>query len=74
MLGSMGTGMTNVNNLYNLFLFETIAAGPVEMNWREVDRRSLFIFPGESGRSYLRPGSLPAVLYKIIGEGRCWFR
>lgn len=74
LLGSMGTGMTGVNNLYNHFLFETIAAGPIDMSWREVDRRSSFIFKGEAERSYLLPGGLPAVLYKIVGEKRCWFR
>jgi len=74
LLGSLGSGKTRVNNLYNLFLFETVAAGPVDMSWKEVDRRSSFVFKGDGGSSYLSPGSLPAILYKIIGEGRCWFR
>jgi hypothetical protein len=74
LLGSMGSGKTRVNNLYNLFLFEAVAAGPVDMSWKEVDRRSSFVFKGDGGSSYLSPGSLPAILYKIIGEGRCWFR
>lgn len=74
LVGSLGSGKTRVNNLYNLFLFETVAAGPVDMSWKEVDRRSAFVFKGDGGSSYLSPGSLPAILYKIIGEGRCWFR
>jgi hypothetical protein len=74
LLGSLGSGKTRVNNLYNLFLFETVAAGPAGMSWKEVDRRSSFVFKGDGGSSYLSPGSLPAILYKIIGEGRCWFR
>lgn len=74
MLGSLGAGKVGVNNLYNLFLFETVAEGPVGISWKEVDRRSSFIFQGDGGSSYLSPGSLPAILYKVIGEGRCWYR
>ena len=74
LLGSLGSGKTRVNNLYNLFLFETVAAGPIDISWKEVDRRSSFVFKGDGRSSYLSPGSLPAILYKIIGEGRCWFR
>ena len=74
LLGSLGSGKTRVNNLYNLFLFEAVAEGPVGISWKEVDRRSSFVFQGDGGNSYLSPGSLPAILYKIIGEGRCWFR
>lgn len=73
-LGTMGTGMTEINNAYNVFLFETIASGSPEMNWREMDRRSASMFKRAAGRDYLLPGGLASILYKIIGEGRCWFR
>lgn len=73
LLGSIGAGKTVVNNMYNRFLFETIAQGPIDMNWNEVDKRSLFIFRNDPEKDYQLPGGLPAILYKVIGEGRCWF-
>lgn len=74
MLGSIGSGQTAINNSYNSFLFEAVAQGSVDMNWKEVDRRSSSIFKNPAGRDYLLPGGLPAVLYKIIGAERCWIR
>ena len=73
LLGSIGAGKTVVNNLYNRFLFEIIASGPLDMSWKEVDNRSAFIFEYDPQKDYQLPGGLPALLYKIIGEGRCWF-
>ncbi len=74
-IGSIGTGVTSVNNLYNVFLLETVAQGPSDMNWNEVDRRAAAIMTGQGAQDYLLPGSLPALLYKIQGAGgQCKFR
>jgi hypothetical protein len=74
-IGSIGTGVTAVNNCYNVFLLETVAQGPEDMDWKEVDRRAAAIMTGQGAQDYLLPGSLPAVLYKIQGAGgKCEFR
>lgn len=74
-IGSLGTGMTSLNNLYNVFLLESVAKGSHDMNWNEMDRRAAAIMTGQGAQDYLLPGSLPAVLYKIQGAGgQCKFR
>ena len=74
LLGSLGSGRTMINNMYNRVLFETIAVERKNMSWKEMDRSLAFVFKGEAGGDYLLPGGLPAVLYKMIGKGQCRFR
>ena len=74
LLGSLGSGRTTINNMYNRVLFETIAVERKNLSWKEMDRRLAFVFKGEAGGDYLLPGGLPAVLYKMIGKGQCRFR
>ncbi|MFH1215452.1 MAG: hypothetical protein V1706_03020 [Pseudomonadota bacterium] len=72
-LGSLGAGKTRINNLYNWFLFETVAGGKEEMSWKEVDSRAQPLFAEDPEKDYQLPGELPSILYKVVGEERCWF-
>ena len=74
LLGSLGSGRTMINNMYNRVLFETVAVERKTLSWKEMDRSLAFVFKGEAGGDYLLPGGLPAVLYKMIGKGQCRFR
>ncbi len=74
LLGSLGSGRTMINNMYNRLLFETVAVERKNVSWKEMDRSLAFVFQGEAGGDYLLPGGLPAVLYKMIGKGQCRFR
>ncbi|MFP7754811.1 hypothetical protein ACLG6S_09180 [Thermodesulfobacteriota bacterium B35] len=67
-LATIGTGMAIINDPYNRNLFEVVATGPDTMTWKEVAERSAFIFKGGRGQDYLQPGSLTAILHKIIEE------
>ncbi len=68
-LATIGTGMAIINDPYNRNLFEVVARGPDTMTWKDVADRSAFIFRGGRGQDYLQPGSLTAILHKII-EGK----
>jgi len=74
MLASLGAGTTGVNNLYNWFLFETVATEGGNISWKEMDRRAAFAFLEDPEKDYQLPGELPAILYKILGKRKCWFR
>jgi hypothetical protein len=74
MLASLGAGKTSINNLYNLFLFETVATAGEDISWGEMDRRAAAIFAEDPEKDYQLPGELPAILYKILGKRKCWFR
>ncbi len=67
-LATIGTGMAMINDPYNRNLFEVVATGPDSMTWKEVADRSAFIFRSGRGQDYLQPGSLTAILHKIIEE------
>ncbi len=67
-LATIGTGMALINNPYNKNLFEVVATGPDTMTWKEVADRSAFIFKGGRGQDYLQPGSLTAILHKILEQ------
>ncbi len=69
-LATIGTGMSAVNNPYNKNLFEVIARNPSTLSWQDISRKFAFIFKGSHGRDYLQPGSLPAILHKILHEER----
>jgi hypothetical protein len=38
------------------------------MTWKDMADKSAFIYPGGRGGDYLQPGSLTAILHKILDE------
>ena len=69
-LATIGTGMAIINDPYNRNFFEVIAKNPSSISWKTVADQSAFIFKGGRGQDYLQPGSLTAILHKIIDEDR----
>lgn len=67
-LATVGTGKAVINNPYNEFLFEAVAEANGELTWDDVARRSARIFTQGLGEDYLQPGSLPAILHKIMDQ------
>ncbi len=65
-LATVGTGKAVVNDPYNRQLFEIIATTPDTIGWEEIGRRSASIFAEGRGSDYLQPGSLPAILHKMM--------
>ena len=66
---TVGTGKAMVNDPYNRKLFEIIAASENSLSWEEVARQSASIFGEGRGSDYLQPGSLPAILHKMMDSG-----
>lgn len=69
-LATIGTGMAIINDPYNKNFFEVIAANPDTISWQTIAEQSAFIFQGGRGQDYLQPGSLTAILHKIIDENK----
>lgn len=69
-LATIGTGLAMINDPYNKSFFEIIAANPSSISWKTVARDTAFIFQGGRGQDYLQPGSLTAILHKILDESR----
>ena len=67
-LATIGTGLAVINDPYNKSFFEIIAKNPSTISWKDMTNKLAFIFKGGHGRDYLQPGSLPAILHKIIDE------
>ena len=67
-LATIGTGLAVINDPYNKSFFEVIAKNPSTISWKDMANQLAFIFQGGHGRDYLQPGSLPAILHKIIDE------
>ncbi len=67
-LATVGTGKAVINNPYNEFLFETVAQADGTLSWDEISDRSAKIFKQGLGEDYLQPGSLPAILHKIMDQ------
>lgn len=65
-LATVGTGKASINNPYNIALFEVIAAGGKTLSWDDVAGKTATIFAKNQGREYLQPGSLPAILHKMM--------
>ncbi len=65
-LATIGTGKAVVNDPYNRKLFEIIATTPDNVGWKEINRRAASIFAEGRGADYLQPGSLPAILHKMM--------
>lgn len=67
-LATIGTGLALINDPYNKMFFEIIASNPSTISWKNVAQQSSSIFQGERGQDYLLPGSLTAILHKILDE------
>jgi len=65
-MATVGTGKAVVNDPYNQLLFEIIATSPDTVSWEEIGRQSASIFADGRGSDYLLPGSLPAILHKMM--------
>ncbi len=67
-LATIGTGMAVINNPYNRNFFEVVAKNPSTITWKDVAEKSSFIFAHGRGADYLQPGSLTAILHKMIDQ------
>lgn len=67
-LATVGTGKAVINNPYNQFLFEAVAKANGDLSWDDVSEQSSQIFKQGLGEDYLQPGSLPAILHKIMDQ------
>ena len=67
-LATVGTGKAVINNPYNQFLFEVVAKADGELSWDDISEQSSRIFKQGLGEDYLQPGSLPAILHKIMDQ------
>ncbi|MEN8200642.1 MAG: hypothetical protein ABFR63_11285, partial [Thermodesulfobacteriota bacterium] len=67
-LATVGTGKAVINNPYNEFLFEAVAEANGNLSWDDVSDQSAQIFKRGLGEDYLQPGSLPAILHKIMDQ------
>jgi len=67
-LATVGTGKAVINNPYNKFLFEAVAKAGKTLSWDDLSERSSIIFKQGLGEDYLQPGSLPAILHKIMDQ------
>ena len=65
-MATVGTGKAIVNDPYNRQLFEIVATSPDQVSWEEIGHRSASIFAEGRGSDYLLPGSLPAILHKMM--------
>lgn len=65
-LATIGTGLAEINDPYNIFLFEFIAAQSGAPSWDDVSRGADKFFSSGRGHDYLQPGSLTAILHKIL--------
>ncbi len=63
---TVGTGKAIVNDPYNRQLFEIVAFSDDSASWEDINRKSESIFAKGRGSDYLQPGSLPAILHKMM--------
>lgn len=68
-LATVGTGKAAVNNPYSLALFEIVAENGPETSWDDIGRKTASVFQKNRGEEYLQPGSLPAILHKMLYLG-----
>jgi len=67
-LATVGTGKAIINDPYNQLLFELVAARSNSLSWKEVSDQAAIIFKHGMGEEYLQPGSLPAILHRIMDQ------
>ncbi|MBM9536809.1 hypothetical protein [Desulfobulbus alkaliphilus] len=70
LLATIGTGVARINDPYNKALFEIVVNNPPTISWQNVAQQTAFIFQGGHGQDYLQPGSLTAILHKLLEESR----
>ena len=68
LLASIGTGLAMINDPYNKSFCEIVAASSPGMTWNQVAKQTAGIFASGRGQDYLQPGSLTAILHKILDE------
>jgi len=64
--GTVGSGKAVINNPYNRTIFEIAATQPDMQSWDTVAKKTASIFSVSDGEEYLQPGSLPAILHKML--------
>lgn len=67
-LATVGTGKSMINTPYNTRMLEIIAEHrnqQTPLSWQDLSRMTAGIFAAAEGEEYIRPGSLPAILYKM---------
>ncbi len=67
-LATVGTGKAIINDPYNQLLFELVASRSNSLSWEDVSDQAALIFKHGMGEEYLQPGSLPAILHKIMDQ------
>ncbi|MBW6521284.1 MAG: hypothetical protein K0A99_09795 [Desulfoarculaceae bacterium] len=67
-LATVGTGRASINDPYNQLLFELVASRSDNLTWQQVSDQAAKIFKHGMGEEYLQPGSLPAILHKIMDQ------
>jgi hypothetical protein len=67
-LATIGTGLAMINDPYNMKFFEIVANNSSTISWKNVAQQSASIFQNGRGQDYLQPGSLTAILHKILDE------
>ncbi len=67
-LATVGTGKAVINNPYNKLLFEVIAGNGDGLTWKDIEQQASEIFRRGLGEDYLQPGSLPAILHKMMDQ------
>ncbi len=67
-LATVGTGKAIINDPYNQLLFELVASRSNGLSWEDVSDQTAIIFKHGMGEEYLQPGSLPAILHKIMDQ------
>lgn len=68
-LATIGTGTSTINTSYNTKLFEIIAQSQNNqrnLTWQDIATGANRIFASDVGGEYIQPGSLPAILHKMI--------
>ena len=70
LLASIGTGLAMINDPYNKSFCEIIAKNPGSISWKNVAQQTSYIFESGRGQDYLLPGSLTAILHKILDEAQ----
>ena len=72
-LATVGTGKAVINTPYNTRLFEIIAENATSrspLTWQDIATGADAVFTADAGGEYIQPGSLPAILHKMMIEQR----
>lgn len=70
-LATVGAGKAEINTPYNARLFEIVAGkstARTTLTWQDIATGADAIFTADTGGEYIQPGSLPAILHKMMIE------